>query len=367
MRLLSIIFFLAIFSFSSTAQTRFESDDPVNQLLDTEFMRKFMDMKVAAESSARSFKSQQEMYTPRDKSKIRSAYDRTAEKFNFVLRGIKEDLLDKKKLKYIERYPDDYAKELELDMYKLSDFYANNYQQVLADVTNNQIDGVAVLGLIAGILDASYNIFGLVKNISNFIGKNKARKQYFNEQRLEKVLIKPHLWTAWDKLDGQNDGGFEQPDNTAQNISTMYQEQETQFNGNYSSSALQTQSQQQSKAQRAAADAEARKNAVIANAQADSIQSGAFKVQNPNGDNGFNDFPQPFPSDESFPIDQSFDNEGLDANGNPLPPSEGLDANGNPLPPSVDPSTGRATTAPSSGTINIAIPKKTTTTKKINN
>ncbi len=367
MRLLPIIFFLAVFSFSSAAQTRFESDDPVNKLLDTEFMEKFMDMKVAAESSARSFKAQQEMYTPRDISKIRSAYDRTAEKFNFVLRGIKEDLLDKKKLKYIERYPDDYAKELELDMYKLSDFYANNYQQVLADVTNNQIDGVAVLGLIAGILDASYNIFGLVKNISNFVGKNKARKQYFNEQRLEKILIKPHLWTAWDKLDGQNDGGFEQPDNTAQNISTMYQDQETQFNGNYSSSALQTQSQQQSRAQQEAADAEARKNAIIANAQADSIQSGAFKVQNPNGNNEFNDFPQSFPGEESFPVDQSFDNEGLDPNGNPLPPSEGLDANGNPLPPSPTPSTGKTTPTSNNSTINIAIPKKTTTTKKIKN
>lgn len=360
MRLLN--FFLLLFAFvfvsiSSFAQTKFESDDPVNKLLDTEFMAKFMDMRVSAESSARSFKSQQEMYQSRDINRVRQAYDRTAEKFNFVLRGIKEDLLDKKKLKYIERYPDDYAKELELDMYKLSDFYANNYQQVLADVTDNQVDGSGVLLLIAGILDASYNIFGMVKNISNFVGKNKARKQYFNEQRLEKVLIEPHLWTMWIKLDAQNDG-FEQPDNTAQNISTLYQDQESQYNSQLTSSIIQTKTQLPSKSEQAARDAEARKNALIANSQADSIRTGKFKIQDPNGDGGLNNFPDD-PFSQPIPIGD-FDNEGLDANGNPIPPSDEnaiLQGEGN----------GKTNLpAKSEDAIQIAIPKKTTPTKKKN-
>ncbi|MEM6316907.1 MAG: hypothetical protein AAF960_04515 [Bacteroidota bacterium] len=374
---MSRFFFFTIFaSFflqttTTLAQTRYESDDPLNKLLHTPFMEKFMDMRVAAESSVRSFKTQQEMYSPRDISRVQVAYDRTAEKFNFVLRGIKEDLMDKKKLKYIERYPDDYAKELELDMYKLSDFYANNYQQVLADVTNSQVDGSAVLALIAGVLDVSFNIYGLVKNISTFVSKNKARKQYFSEQRLEKVLIKPHLWTLWHEMEQQGDM-YPSPDNTAQNISTLYQDQEAQFNSQYSSSL----GQMRTKDQIAADNARARKDALIANAQADSIKAGVFKVQNDNQgfdngfDNGFNNgFGGEFENNDSEQ-GNGFQ-EGYDENGNLIGGSEeGYDENGNLIQPNETANgtnTGNGKIAPTNSatglkkkesTINIAIPTK---------
>lgn len=342
MRPLSIIatlLTLICFTTFSNAQTRFESDDPLNQLLNTQFMEKFMDMRVAAESTVRSFKSQQEAYSPRDIARVQVAYDRTAEKFNFVLRGIKEDLLDKKKLKYIERYPDDYAKELELDMYKLSDFYANNYQQVLADVTADQVDGSAVLVLISGILDVSFNIFGLVKNIGNLVSKNKARKQYFNQERLEKVLIKPHIWTLWHEFDNQGNM-YETPDNTAQNLSTLYQDQDATFNSNQTNNG-QTYSQQKLndyKAKQALKEAKANPGSPVFDPELD-------PPFDPNAEPGI------------FPVPD--DNEGLDENGNPLPSSEG----------STSPTTNgvngtnppNATASPSDknkvGTINIAIPK----------
>ena len=336
MRPLTILtFFIAItcFSLSSFGQSKFESDDPVNKLLNTAFMEKFMDMRVAAESSVRGFKRQQGMYSPQQITRVQVAYDRTAEKFNFVLRGIKEDLLDKKKLKYIERYPDDYAKELELDMYKLSDFYANNYQMVLADVTGDQVDGSAVLGLIAGILDVSFNIYGLVKNIGTLVSKNKARKQYFNEQRLEKVLIKPHTWTLWHEMDEQGDS-FEQPDNTAQDISTLYQDQDATYNSQIPQ-AQSTYAQQ--KLEEEIANEKLRR---LKNGESIDELQGQFREEET-----FRQF------DEDLIGVPDLDNEGFDLNGNPLPPSEESTTQ------EQSGDTGKVSNKTNNGAINITIPK----------
>ena len=50
-------------------------------------------------------------------------------------------MLSKDKMKYIEKFPEEYQRLLKLDMIELRDFYAINYQQVLAEVTNDQVDG----------------------------------------------------------------------------------------------------------------------------------------------------------------------------------------------------------------------------------
>jgi len=112
---------------------------------------------------------------------------------------IKDDFLDREKLKYITEYPDTYAKGLELEMYKLSDFYAENFQQTLADVTGNDVDGSALFLLLT-------EIFGLTKEIVDYVGAIKKAAKQFNEAYLQEKLIEPYRFPLWhENKTGQSD------------------------------------------------------------------------------------------------------------------------------------------------------------------
>ena len=214
LKILAVVFFSIIyFSINTLAQKRV--DESLDALLQSEFIAKFQEMRVSAVSTATSFKNQQNNYPPEAAQRVEVAYNEIAEKFNFVLLGLKNDLLDRKKLKFILAYPEDYQKQLELDMYKLSDFYAQNYQQVLAEVTNNQVDGSAVLFAINNLVNSSIGIFQLVKSIINYAAYRKKIARQFSETELEKRLIKPHQFPKWNELgvqqndynNGYNSGG----------------------------------------------------------------------------------------------------------------------------------------------------------------
>ena len=56
-----------------------------------------------------------------------------------------------KKLKYIQKFPDSYIKGLELELYQLSDFYAINFQQPLADA-------LAVVPVGVGAMEAGAKV-----------------------------------------------------------------------------------------------------------------------------------------------------------------------------------------------------------------
>ncbi len=201
----------------------------MDALLQSEFMEKFREMRVSAVSTATSFKNQQSNYPPDAVQRVEVAYNEIAEKFNFVLLGLKNDLLDKKKLKFILSYPEDYQKQLELDMYKLSDFYAQNYQQVLAEVTNEQIDGSAVLFAINNLVNSSIGIFQLVKSIVNYVAYRKKIARQFSESELEKRLIKPHKFPKWFEL-GVPENDYNNYNNGGYNNETMPPQDNINFN-----------------------------------------------------------------------------------------------------------------------------------------
>lgn len=171
-------------------------DAALNGFLGTEFMTKFKEMKDRAENAATEFKMNQDNYPREDVVKVQQAYTRTSDKFNIVLENVKADFLDRKKLKFIAEYPDTYSKGLELEMYKLSDYYAQNFQQVLADVTGDQVDGSIIL-LIGEIIT-------LTKDVVDYIAKMKRAAKQFTVGYLNEKLINPNAFKTWNDLPGGN-------------------------------------------------------------------------------------------------------------------------------------------------------------------
>ena len=159
--------------------------------LQTPFMTEYMKLKVEAETAVASVQSQG--HNPQDIRKLRAEYDKIANQFNAVLGGIKSDFQNPKKLKYISKFPDSYSDGLQLKLYKLSDAYAQGFQQSLADVTSNEVDGGAILFLITEVI-------GLTKGLSDYLGKVKREKRKFNTAYLNKHLYTPHRWRTWDEI-----------------------------------------------------------------------------------------------------------------------------------------------------------------------
>lgn len=231
-KIYSLVFLCSlIFSISAFAQKKMETN--LDALLQSEFIMKFQEMRISVISSASAFKGQENSgrYSNEDRQRVEQAYTQTAEKFNFVLLDLKNDLLDRKKLKFITKYPEDYQKQLELDLIKLSEFYAVNYQQVMAEVAdNNQVDGVAILPMINDIVFTSIGVFQLVKGIVNYVKYNRQLARAFSEKELEKRLMKPHKFPAYQELGQQNNsynqGGsdnYQQPQAPNDNLSWNWQ------------------------------------------------------------------------------------------------------------------------------------------------
>ncbi|MEO1517821.1 MAG: hypothetical protein AAFV95_22565 [Bacteroidota bacterium] len=178
----------------------------MGKFLQTEFMTTYMNLKIEAENAVKTFQSNQDRYQVQDVSRVRAEYDKIAAQFNALLEGVKNDFLNKKKLKYIEKFPDSYSDGLQMKLYKLSDHYAKGFQQSLADATANEIDGVAVLLLIGEII-------GLTKGMSDYFSKLRREARRYNQAYLHKHLVSPHRWKSWDEIAGRSAApNYHQPD-----------------------------------------------------------------------------------------------------------------------------------------------------------
>lgn len=184
-------------------------DGALQSFLNSEFMVKMNDMKIEAEAAVRTFKQQSASLDPNDVKKVRIGYDQTAARFNQVLTNIKADFLNPKKLKFISKFPDDYLKGLELELYQLSDFYAVNFQQPLADAQAENVDGGAVFLIISELI-------GLTKGLFSYFGQIKQNSRQYNEAYLQQHFYKPYRMRLWDEV---NQGGFDSYNNYNNNFS----------------------------------------------------------------------------------------------------------------------------------------------------
>jgi hypothetical protein len=169
--------------------------------MQTEFMRKFSDLRVQAETEIAAFRASSGQYDPQQVARVRMAYDQTAQRFNGLLNKIKMDFLDRQKLKYITEYPETYSRGLELDIRELSDYYSQNLQQTLADVTNNQQDGSALLILLIDLVKFSSSAIQHFKRI-----RQEARR--YTDSYLNTHFVRPNHFKSWAEM---SNGGFNDP------------------------------------------------------------------------------------------------------------------------------------------------------------
>jgi hypothetical protein len=165
----------------------------LNQFLNTEFFKEFETLRLRSEKAVKDFKTIQNKYSEEDIEAVRDAYNSSAEMFNAVLLNIKNDLLHKQKRKFLVAFPEDYSKQIEADLYRAKEYYANTFQREVSQVTDGEITGVAIMALLPQLIKYTKLAMSVIKKI-------KAEIKKFNESLLQKYLIDPYHFKTWDEI-----------------------------------------------------------------------------------------------------------------------------------------------------------------------
>lgn len=191
----AIVTFLIIGSLG--AQPNKKLSPALSKFLNTEFMVKFQDLRVEAESAVIGIQARQNQgqLQTADIYRLRAAYDQTAQRANRLLSTIKEDFMNQKKLKTISEFPEMYSDGLQFKLKELSDHYSTNFQQALADATNQEVDGSAILLLVTELI-------GLTKGLADYFADIKREAKQYTESYLQENFIAPYRWRYWDELAG---------------------------------------------------------------------------------------------------------------------------------------------------------------------
>ena len=195
---LALILSIVLYSTTATfAQPNKKVSPALAAFTNTDFMLKFHDLRIEAESAALGVVQNQDRFDNGDFKRLRTSYDQTAQRANKMLEAIKVDFLDKKKLKMIAQYPEMYTEGLRFKLNDLSDFYANNFQQTLADAQVMEEDGSAILLLITELI-------GLTKGLVDYVAEIKKEARRYNDAYLNQHLVGPYRWKTWGELDGSS-------------------------------------------------------------------------------------------------------------------------------------------------------------------
>lgn len=183
---------LACFSIGLTAQANGKVSPALTNFKETEFMKKFQDLRIEAESTVRTINERQDEFEPATLNKLRTYYDQTADRANNVMDGVKNDFLSKKKLKMIVEFPEMYSEGLQFKLNELSDFYSNNFQQTLADAQVIEEDGSVLLLIV--------ELVSLTKGLVDYYSAIKKEARRYNESYLNQHLVAPYRWKTWSMI-----------------------------------------------------------------------------------------------------------------------------------------------------------------------
>ena len=186
---------LLITATTLSAQPNKKVGPALSKFLNTEFMTKFRDLRIQAESAAISAQSRKDELSPADFMRLRSAFDQTASRANSLIENIKQDFLNQKKLKSIAQFPEMYSDGLRYKLQDLSDFYTANFQQVLADAQVKDVDGSAILLLVVELISLS-------KGLTDYFAAIKKEARQYTESHLQENLVQPYRWRYWDEMSG---------------------------------------------------------------------------------------------------------------------------------------------------------------------
>ena len=190
-----VISIFLLVSFSVNAQYNKKISPALANFNNTDFMLKFHDLGIEAESTVKGVIDNQQKFSPKDLRSLRTAYDQSVKRANTLLSTIKQDFLDKKKLKMISEYPDMYTDGLRYKLDDLSDFYAINFQQTLADAGGMENDGSAILLLVTELI-------GLTKGLIDYYQDIKKEARRYNDAYLNLHFYEPYRWKTWEEISG---------------------------------------------------------------------------------------------------------------------------------------------------------------------
>lgn len=179
----------------ATTVVRGQSAAPValKSLQNTQFFNEFKLLRERSQAAVKNFKVIQDRYSKEQVDNVIYAYNSSADYFNAALRNIKTDLMHKEKRKYLINYPEAYSKQVEADLYRAKEYYANTFQKEVTELTNGQITGTAILAMLPQILKYAQLAIEVVKRIDGEIKK-------MNEAILDQYLIEPYRFKSWDEI-----------------------------------------------------------------------------------------------------------------------------------------------------------------------
>ncbi|MEZ4887670.1 MAG: hypothetical protein R3E32_23250 [Chitinophagales bacterium] len=198
------LFLVITFTTTPTYAQKKKVDEALDQFLDTKFMKKYIEMRDEAERTVMEFKQKADLYNPADVKTVEQGYARTQREFDKVLYEIKKDLTDPKKRKFVEKFPEMYGNNMEVQLDNLNDFYAENFQQPLRDVTGDEIDGNPLLLLITELIGATSELVGKYLSL-------KVQSKQFTDGYLQENFVDPYEFKDWNEIGTDtNNGGFDQ-------------------------------------------------------------------------------------------------------------------------------------------------------------
>jgi hypothetical protein len=191
MKTLLLSFMAIIVASSSFAQSG--AVPALQTLQQTPFFNDFKELRDRSQTAVKNFKAIQGRYSKEQVDNVVYAYNSSADYFNAALQNIKADLMQKEKRKYLIAYPDSYSKQVEADLYRAKEYYANTFQKEITELTNGQITGTALLVLLPQIIKYAQMAIEVVKRIDSEIKK-------MNEAILDQYLVEPYRFKHWDEI-----------------------------------------------------------------------------------------------------------------------------------------------------------------------
>jgi hypothetical protein len=189
----NLLLFLVLILAVQSARSQSSSILALKSLQGTAFFNEYRELQERSQTAVKNFKLIQDRYSKEEVDNVIYAYNSSADYFNAALENIKADLLNKEKRRYLITYPESYSKQVEADLYRAKEYYANTFQREVTALTNGQITGAALVALLPQVIKYAKLAIELIRTVDSQIKK-------MNETILDQYLIQPYRFKSWDEI-----------------------------------------------------------------------------------------------------------------------------------------------------------------------
>ncbi len=168
-------------------------DKALQGFLNTAFMDRYREIKLEAESLAGTFKALSQKFSPKEVGRVRHSYNKIATKFNILLTEVKNDFMDRKKLKLIRKEPEMYSNSLQFKLSELKDEYSEEFERSVAEITGSEVYAAVPLGAILGLIKLSIDF-------TNFLASASYEARRVKEEHLMMYLMEPYRFRSWEDI-----------------------------------------------------------------------------------------------------------------------------------------------------------------------